>query len=117
MTDSMYSIMVAISVKPEHREAFIEASTAEAKGVIDSEPGVFQFHMLVDESNPNRFFFFEIFRNQEAAKYHWETEVFKVWWDTVEEMFDGDTEQMSTMHTIFPSVTGLEKQKPGLAYW
>ena len=117
MIDSMYSILVAINVKPEHREPFIEASVAEAKGVIESEPGVFQWHMLVDESNPNRFYFFEIFRDEESAKEHWETEDFKTWRETVEPMFDGDTERISTMRTIFPSINGLEKQKPGLVNW
>ena len=117
MIDSMYSILVAINVKPEHREPFIEASVAEAKGVIESEPGVFQWHMLVDESNPNRFYFFEIFRDEEALKEHLETEVFKGWWDTVEPMFDGGPERINTMWTIFPRINGLEKQKPGLVNW
>ena len=114
MGDSMYSIFVIINVKPEHRETFVKASTVEARGTISGEPGVYQFHMLADETNPNRFYFFEIFRDEEAVKTHWETENFKIWWDTVEEMIDGDTELVSTMRTIFPSVKGLEKQKPGL---
>jgi quinol monooxygenase YgiN len=117
MKDSMYSILVAINVKPEYRDAFIKASTAEAKGSIKGEPGIFQFQMLVDNANPNRFYFFEIFKNEDASKDHWETEVFKTWWNTVEEMFDGGTERICTMHTIFPSVSGLEKQKPGLLNW
>ena len=117
MTDSMYSILVAINVKPERRESFIEASVAEAKDVIKSEPGVFQWHILVDESDPNRFYFFEDFRDEEAANEHWETEVFKTWWETVEPMIDGGTERICTMRTIFPSVSGLKKQKPGLTNW
>lgn len=114
MTDSMYSIMVEINVKPEYRESFIEASLAEARGVIESEAGVFQFQMLEDEKNPNRFYFFEIFRDESAEKAHLDTDVFKTWWKTVESMFDGDPETISTMRTIFPSVSGLEIQKPGL---
>lgn len=117
MTDNIYSIMVAIVVKPEHRDAFIEASIAEAKDVIKSEPGVFQWHVLVDESDPNRFYFFEIFRDEEAANEHWETEVFKTYWEIVELMFNGDPEYMTTMRTIFPSTRGLEKQKTGLVNW
>lgn len=104
-------------MKPEWKEDFIEASVTEAKGVISEELGVFQFQMLVDDSNPNRFYFFEIFRDEEAAKRHWETQVFKTWWNTVEEMFDGEIENLCTMHTIFPSVRGLESQKPGLLNW
>jgi quinol monooxygenase YgiN len=113
----MYSIFVAINVKSEHRDSFIKASNVEAQGSVSGEPGLFQFQMLVDDSNPNRFYFFEIFKNEEAAEAHWETDVFKAWWNTVEEMFDGGTERICTMRTIFPSNSGLEKQKPGLMNW
>ena len=101
-------------MKAEHRESFSDASLAEARGVIEVEPGVFQFQMLQDENNPNRIYFFEIFRDEDAAKNHWDTDVFRTWWNTVEPMFDGELENISTMRTIFPSVSGLEKQKPGL---
>jgi autoinducer 2-degrading protein len=117
MTDSMYTILVAINVKPEYRDPFIKASTAEAQGSVRGEPELFQFQLLVDESNPNRFYFYEIFRDETAAETHWETGVFKTWWNTVEEMLDGGTERICTMGTIFPSVSGLEKQKPGLMNW
>lgn len=113
----MHAIMVAINIKPEHRESFLEASVIEAKGVVEGEAGVFQFQMLGDNENPNRFYFFEIFRDETAAKKHWETEVFKTWWKTVEPMIEGEIEDISTMHTIFPSVDGLIKQKPGLVNW
>ncbi len=117
MLDSMFSIFVVINVRPEHRDSFIKASIAEAQGSVRGEPGLFQFQMLVDESNPNRFYFFEIFKDKDAADTHWDTEVFKTWWNAVEGMFDGEAERICTMRTIFPSVSGLEKQKPGLMNW
>ena len=117
MTDSMYSILVAINIKPEYRDLFIKASIAEAQGSVSGEPEIFQFQMHVDETNPNRFYFYEIFRDEKANESHWETDVFKAWWNTVEEMFDGETERICTMRTIFPSVTGLEKQKLGQMNW
>lgn len=116
-SDSMYSVFVIINVKPEYREAFVEASRNEAQGTVSGDDGVFQFHMLVDEANPNRFYFFEIYRDEQALEAHKETDVFKVWWGTVEEMFDGDLERVSTMRTIFPSVGGLQQQKSGLTFW
>ena len=117
MSDSMFSILVAINIKPEQRNAFIEASTTEAQGSVKGEPELFQFQMLVDDTNPNRFYFFEIFKNEDAFNFHLKTEVFKTWWNTVEEMFDGEPERTCTMRTIFPSVSGLKKQKPGLMHW
>ena len=117
MTESMHGGFFAISVKPEFREVFIEASITEAKGVIGGEEGVFQFQILVDKTDPCRFYFFEIFRDEEAIKVHWDTEVFKTWWSIVEPMFDGELETLCTMETVFPSVRGLETQKPGLSSW
>lgn len=117
MKGSMYSIFVAINVKPEHRDSFIKESKAEARGAISGEPGLFQFQMLVNGTNPNRFYWFEIFRDVKAAEEHWETEVFKKWWHTVEDMIEGEIETICKMRTIFPSISGLEKQKPGLMNW
>ena len=68
MTDSMYSILVAINVKPECRDSFIKASTVEAQGSVRGESDIFQFQMLVDETNPNRFYFFMIFRDEKQMK-------------------------------------------------
>ena len=117
MTNSMHAGFFAINVKPEHKEEFIEASIIEAKGVINGEEGVFQFQILVDKSNPCRFYFFEVFRDEKAIKTHWETQVFKEWWNTVEPMFEGEVEALCTMETVFPSVRGLEAQRPGLSNW
>ncbi len=117
MTEAMLSGFFAINVKPDCREKFIEASIEEAKGVILSEDGVFQFQILVDQENPNRFYFYEVFRDQSAINTHWETEVFKTWWRSIEPMLDGAVETVSLMKTIFPSAEGYLSQKGGLSNW
>ncbi|WP_171052536.1 putative quinol monooxygenase [Ruegeria sediminis] len=117
MIESMLAGFFAINVKPEHREAFVEAGVAVAKGVIGGDPGAFQFQMLVDAADPNRFYFFEIYRDEAAGKAHMESEVFRTWWNTVEPMLDQGVETVATMHTVFPSVGGLEAQKAGLSNW
>ncbi len=113
----MYAIFGAITVKPEHVRAFTEETIREAQGTVRDEPGVFQFHILTDADTPNRFYYFEIFRDEAAAEAHWETENFKTWWATVEDMLDGGTQRTSTMRPLFPSEQGLEKQKAGLSAW
>ena len=115
--NSMYAIFGVINVKPEHPRAFREATIREARGTVRDEPGVFQFHILTDADTPNRFYYFEIFRDEAAAEAHWETENFKTWWATVEGMLDGGTRRISNMRTVFPSDQGLEKQKAGLLDW
>lgn len=106
-----------INVKPEHVPAFREATIREAQRTVSDEPSVFQFHILTDADTPNRFYYFEIFRDEAAAEAHWETENFKSWFPTVEGMLDVETQRISTMRTLFPSDKGLEKQKAGLVDW
>ena len=113
----MYAIFGAINVKTEHLNAFREATIREARDTVRDEPGVFQFHILTDAETPNRFYYFEIFRDEDAAEAHWATETFQTWWATVEDMLDGGTQRISTMRTMFPSDQGLEKQKAGLVDW
>jgi quinol monooxygenase YgiN len=113
----MYAIFGSMNVKPEHVRAFREATIRVSQGVVSNEPGVFQFHILTDTDNPNRFYYFEIFRDEAAADAHWETENYKSWRATVEGMLDGGTQRISNMRTMFPSDQGLEKQKAGLLNW
>jgi quinol monooxygenase YgiN len=81
--DGMYAIFGSMNVKPEHVRAFREATIREARGTVSDEPGVFQFHILTDTDTPNRFYYFEIFRDEAAAEAHWETEIwlFPPWAD------------------------------------
>ena len=113
----MYAIFGVINVKPEHVRAFREATIHEARGTVRDEPGVFQFHILTDADTPNRFYYFENFRDEEVAEAHGETENFKTWRATVEGVLDGKTQRISNMRTVFPSDQGLEKQKAGLLDW
>ncbi len=113
----MYSFFVAINVKPEHQAAFVDASITVGQATVKEERGVFRYDVLRDADNPNRFYFYEIFRDKEAAEAHWETGHFKTWWSTVENMVDGEFDRISTMRPVFPSTEGLERQRPSLLRW
>lgn len=107
----------AINVKPEHRQGFLDASIFEAQSVISEEPGVFQFHLMVDATNPNRFYFYQVFRDEAAIQEHWQTPVFMNWWNTIQDMIEGDIENTAKMRSLFPTQKGFEAQKPGLLQW
>lgn len=117
MSDSMLGGFFAITVKPEHRKEFLDASIFEAQSVLSEEPGVFQFQLMVDATNPNRFYFYEVFRDEAAIQEHWETDAFKTWWDTVKPMMEGDLETVAKMRSLFPTTKGFKAQKPGLLQW
>lgn len=117
MNEAMRAGFFAVNVKEKHRQAFLDASIFEAQSVVSEEAGVFQFHVMVDEADPNRFYFFEVYRDKAAIQEHWETDVFKTWWSTVEPMLDGGLETVAKMRSIFPTQKGFEAQKPGLLQW
>ena len=117
MSDVMLGSFFAINVKPEHKEAFLDASIFMAQSVVSEENGVFQFQFTVDASNPNRFYFYEVFRDDAAIEEHRATSVFGNWWNTVQPMLESEMEVIAKMHSIFPTKNGFEAQKPGLLQW
>lgn len=116
-SEAMLGRFFAVSILPEHRQAFLEASIFEAQSVISEERDVFQFHFMEDATRPNRFYFYEVYRDGSALQMHWETAVFKTWWANVQHMLDGELETIAQMRSLFPTSKGFEAQKPGLLQW
>lgn len=117
MSDAMHGNFFAINVRPECRQAFLEASIFEAQCVVSEEPGVFQFQVMVDAANPNRFYFYEVFKDEAAVQAHRDTSAFKDWWNTIQPMLESEMEIIASMRSVFPSAKGFEVQKPGLLQW
>ena len=112
----MYSIFVTINIRPEHVEAFMEASVGDAEGSTRDEPGCFRFDMHQDAATPARFYLYEVYRDEAAFEAHLETPHFIRWRDAVTPFFDGEIEKID-MKTLFPSDEGWERQKPALLHW
>ena len=73
---------VAVYVKPENIEHFIEASTENHESSI-KEPGNMRFDVLQSMSNPTRFLLYEAYQSQEEAAGHKKTEHYLKWKRTV----------------------------------
>ena len=112
----MFALFVTIDIKPEHVDAFIEASVGDAQGSTRDEPGCFRFDMLRDPEVPSRFYLYEVYRDEAAFQAHLETPHFLKWRDEVQSFFDGDLQRID-MKTLFPSDLGWEQQKPALLNW
>ena len=48
----MQAIIVTIQIKPDHREAFMEAMLDDARGSVGNEPGCLRFDVLQDAEGP-----------------------------------------------------------------
>jgi autoinducer 2-degrading protein len=81
----MHIVLVHVHVRPEHIEAFCEATLANARAS-RREPGVARFDVLQQVDDPARFLLVEVYRTPEDAARHKETAHYPVWRDTVAEM-------------------------------
>ena len=80
----MHLVCVHVHVKPEFREAFIDATLENGRGAIQ-EPGNLRFDVLQQADDPNRFVLYEVYRDAEAANAHKQTPHYARWRDTVGE--------------------------------
>jgi (4S)-4-hydroxy-5-phosphonooxypentane-2,3-dione isomerase len=67
----VYTLMVRIQVKPEHREEFLKGITElDARASLENEPGCLRFDVMVDESDPNVVLLYEVYRDKAAFEEH-----------------------------------------------
>lgn len=81
----MHIVLVHIHVKPEHLEAFQEATMDNVHNSIQ-EPGIARFDFIQQADDPTRFVLIEVYRQVEAAARHKETAHYARWRDTVADM-------------------------------
>lgn len=73
---------VHVHVKPEYRDAFIEASRENSRNTIQ-EPGNLRFDVLQQIDDPDRFILYEVYRDEAGMKAHKETPHYARWAETV----------------------------------
>jgi autoinducer 2-degrading protein len=66
----MYALVVSVRVKPEMREEFLAAALEDSTCSVRDEPGCVRFDVLQDNSDPNKFFFYEVYRDEAAIEAH-----------------------------------------------
>ncbi len=79
---NMFIVSVKVTVKPEHIDDFIQISLANARGT-RQEPGNIRFDLLRSNEAANEFMLYEIFRDEEAMRFHQQTEHYLAWRDAV----------------------------------
>lgn len=79
----MFVVCVHVHVKPDNREAFIEATRENARNTI-LESGNLRFDVIQLTEDPNRFVLYEVYRDEAASKAHKATPHYARWRDAVE---------------------------------
>ena len=81
----MVILIVNLHVKPEHLEAFREATLENARNTV-KEPGVARFVVLQQSDDPTRFVLYEVYRDADAPAKHRETAHYNAWVSKVPDM-------------------------------
>jgi autoinducer 2-degrading protein len=81
----MYVVGVTIKVKPECAEAFLAASIDDASNS-RKEPGCLRFDVSRGENDPNTFFYYEVYKDQDAFAAHQHTPHFFRWREAVKDL-------------------------------
>ena len=66
----MLVLMVTLRVKPERRDEFLDVVREDAQSTVAKEEGNFQFNVVQDSEDPDRFFLYEVYRDQAALDAH-----------------------------------------------
>ena len=81
----MRALVVTIQVKPEHKEAFMEAMLDDARGSVGNEPGCLRFDVLQDTEDPNRIHLYEVYRDEAAIEAHRQAPHYLKWRETTKD--------------------------------
>ncbi|HZO87660.1 MAG TPA: putative quinol monooxygenase [Chthonomonadaceae bacterium] len=100
----MFIVHVFVQVKPEHVNAFREATLENARNSV-REPGIARFDVIQEQEDPTRFVLLEVYRTPEDPAKHKETAHYQTWRDTVEPMMAAPRRSVRYVN-IFPDDAG-----------
>ncbi len=66
----MKALVVSLNVKPDKREQFLAAAQDDSTCSVRDEPGCVRFDVLQDGTDQNLYYFYEIYKDDEAFKAH-----------------------------------------------
>lgn len=81
----MYIVCVTVYVKPENQKEFIKATLQNARNT-RKEPLNLRFDVLQCLDDENKFFLYEVYKDESGMTDHKNTEHYKTWRATVEHM-------------------------------
>lgn len=96
----MLIVHVHARVKPEFVQAFVQATTENARNSIQ-EPGIARFDVIQQQDEPTRFVLVECYRTPEAPAAHKATAHYEEWRDTVAPMM-AEPRSSVKFFSVFP---------------
>ena len=100
----MFIVHVHVHVKPDMVDAFIEATTENARNSVQ-EPGIARFDVIQQRDDPSRFILVEVYRTPDDPAKHKETPHYQTWRDTVADMM-AEPRSSVKFDNVFPKEDG-----------
>jgi len=75
----MVILHVTVQVKPEHAREFLEAVRHDAEHSERDEPGCLRFDVVQDRDDSNRFYYYEVYKDEAALEAHRQSSHFKLY--------------------------------------
>src|SRR5712664_449035 len=97
----MFALVVSLRVKPDLRDKFLAAAEDDSICSVRDEPGCLRFDVLNDNSDPDHFFFYEVYRDEDAFQAHGQAPHFAKWREAAAEVLASPTE-VTRSTTLFP---------------
>lgn len=98
----MLILVVEVHIKAEMRDRYLEVIRDDAMHSERDEPGCLRFDVLQDTEDPNKFFYYEVYRDEAALQAHRETPHFKRYFEQVGQLTDRETARHS-VRNVYPS--------------
>jgi autoinducer 2-degrading protein len=98
---NVYAIWVTVKVKPDKREQFLSVIEDDSICSVRDEPGCVRFDVLQDQSDPNTYYFYEVYHDEAAFQAHTQTPHLARWRAAAAEVLEGPSVALRTT-TVFP---------------
>ena len=98
----MVVMIIEVHIKPDRRAEFLEAIKHDAVHSEQDEPGCLRFDVLQDNADPNKFYYYEVYRDEAARLAHRETPHFKEYDEKSRSMMDAEVVRHATSN-LHPS--------------
>lgn len=100
----MYIVQVHVTVEEDSIQAFKNATIENAKNSV-KERGVSRFDFIQQKDDPTRFVLIEVYKDEEAALEHKNTDHYREWRSVVEDLM-AEPRYSIKYHNIFPPDDG-----------
>jgi autoinducer 2-degrading protein len=98
----MRVLVVKFQLKPEFRERFLQAALDDAYGANHNEPNCLRFDVIQDEADPNRIYFYEVYKDEAAFQEHLKTPHYLKYRDAISDAWYARPAEIGRGWSLYP---------------